>query len=68
MDAEGFKEMNMPRIKLLILKGGKHIWYPTSSDIAYYDSEIFSVWIEEHLTMDEFKEFSKKIVFLKNRG
>jgi hypothetical protein len=56
----------MPRVKLLTLTNGKHVWYPSQSDLNHYKS-IAEVWIEERLTMDEFKELLGKRTFLKNK-
>lgn len=58
----------MPRIKMLVLADGQNIWYPNQGDLNYHKNKIIEVWIEERLTLDEFKEISKKRVFLKNKS
>jgi hypothetical protein len=58
--------MSMPRVKLLVLSNGKHVWYPSISDLNHYKS-ITEVWIEERLTAEEFKDLSGKRTFLKNK-
>lgn len=54
--------MNMPRVKLIILENGKHIWYP----INYNYRNIKTVWIEEKLTKEEFIKYRNEHTLLKN--